>query len=90
MLLTHADWDHVLGVGMLPDARVIASRAAAERIASGDARESVEQEAAEFYMTVRSIGLLRVDQAVDLPRKPRWARGPRSSGRAGDTPLTAS
>lgn len=67
ILLTHADWDHVLGVPALPDARVIASTAASSRIASGAARESVEQEARGAYVAFGDLGLLRVDHAVEAP-----------------------
>ena len=41
LLITHADWDHVMGIGLLPDAQVWASQSAAERIRSGEARASV-------------------------------------------------
>jgi len=67
ILLTHADWDHVLGVPALPDARVIASAAAAARVVSGAVRESVEQEAREAYVTFGDLSLLRVDHAVEPP-----------------------
>jgi hydroxyacylglutathione hydrolase len=67
ILLTHADWDHVLGVPALPDARVIASSAAAARVASGAAREGVEESAREAYVTFGDLGRLRVDEAVEPP-----------------------
>ncbi len=67
ILLTHADWDHVTGIPALPDARVWASRTAAERISSGDARASVEKETAEFYIDYADLDRLRVDQVVDTP-----------------------
>src|SRR4051794_9577151 len=67
VLLTHADWDHVTGVGVLPDARVTASRGTLERIESGDAAESVVREGAEFYIEVDALDGLRVDQVLDLP-----------------------
>ena len=67
VLLTHADWDHVLGVPALPGARVTASAGAAERIRSGTAREDVERESREAYVTYGDLGLLRVDVAVEPP-----------------------
>jgi glyoxylase-like metal-dependent hydrolase (beta-lactamase superfamily II) len=67
VLVTHADWDHVMALGMLPDARVTASAAAADRIRSGRARESVEQETADMLVAHRAIDRLRVDQVVTAP-----------------------
>jgi hydroxyacylglutathione hydrolase len=67
VLLTHADWDHVMGVGVLPEARVTASRGALERIESGQARASIVKEAAEFYIDHAGLDHLRVDQVVDAP-----------------------
>ena len=67
VLLTHADWDHVLGLPALPDAEVTASRAAAARIASGEARTGVLTGTREFYVEFGDLDLLRVDRAVDPP-----------------------
>lgn len=67
VLLTHADWDHVMGVGVLPEARVTAGRGTLDRIESGQARASVEKEAAEFYIEYKALDQLRVDQVVDTP-----------------------
>jgi glyoxylase-like metal-dependent hydrolase (beta-lactamase superfamily II) len=67
VLLTHADWDHILGVPHLPDATVVASTGAAVRIESGDARSGAESSAREAYVTHGDLGALRVDQPVDAP-----------------------
>jgi glyoxylase-like metal-dependent hydrolase (beta-lactamase superfamily II) len=46
LLITHADWDHVCGISAFPRAPAIMSRGAADRIASGQAAESVVREGA--------------------------------------------
>ena len=69
VLVTHADWDHVMALGMLPGARVTASTAAAERITSGQARESIEKESVEAYVPYRDLGGLHCEQAVDPPAR---------------------
>lgn len=46
LLITHSDWDHVCGISAFPDAPAIMSRAAAARIASGQAAEAVTREGA--------------------------------------------
>jgi hydroxyacylglutathione hydrolase len=71
VLVTHADWDHVMGLGMLPDAQVTASRASAERIRAGAARAEIEREAAEFLIPHRSLERLHVEQEVDAPAEVR-------------------
>src|SRR5579871_3243466 len=60
VLLTHADWDHVLGIPALPDATVWGSRVAAERIATGEAAESLVNEAAEFCVEYADLAGLRI------------------------------
>jgi glyoxylase-like metal-dependent hydrolase (beta-lactamase superfamily II) len=67
VLVTHADWDHVMALGLLPDAEVVASAGAAERIASGEARESLEREAAEYYVEACDLDGLRVDRPIEPP-----------------------
>ena len=67
VLLTHADWDHVMGVGVLPEARITGSKGTAERIESGQARTSIESQAPEFYIEYAQLDRLRVDQVVDPP-----------------------
>jgi glyoxylase-like metal-dependent hydrolase (beta-lactamase superfamily II) len=71
VLVTHSDWDHVMALGLLPDAHVTASRAAAERIRSGVAREEIERETAEFLISHRAIERLHVEQEVDPPAEVR-------------------
>ena len=46
VLVTHADWDHVCGLYAFPGVPAIMSRGAGERIASGQAAESVVREGA--------------------------------------------
>ncbi|HEY2789310.1 MAG TPA: MBL fold metallo-hydrolase [Gaiellales bacterium] len=67
VLVTHADWDHVMALGMLPDVQVTASTAAAERIRSGAARTEIEREGAEVLLAHRGIERLHVEQTVDPP-----------------------
>jgi glyoxylase-like metal-dependent hydrolase (beta-lactamase superfamily II) len=67
VLVTHADWDHVMALGILSDAHVTASSAAAERIRSGTARTEVEREAGQMLVPYRSLERLHVDQTVDPP-----------------------
>jgi glyoxylase-like metal-dependent hydrolase (beta-lactamase superfamily II) len=71
VLVTHADWDHVMALGMLPDAQVTTSRASAERIRSGVARAEIERETAEFLIPHRSLERLHVEQEVDAPAEVR-------------------
>jgi glyoxylase-like metal-dependent hydrolase (beta-lactamase superfamily II) len=67
VLITHADWDHVMALGILSDAHVTASAAAAERIRSGQARADIEREAGALLLPHRSIERLHVEQEVDPP-----------------------
>jgi hydroxyacylglutathione hydrolase len=67
VLVTHADWDHVMGLGLLPDTQVTASSQAAERIRSGSARAEMEQEAGELLVPYRSLEKLHVEQEVHPP-----------------------
>jgi len=67
IVLTHADWDHVLGIGLLPDAQVVASRRTADRLALDGAREEIERKAAVFYIPLDGLERLRVDRVVDPP-----------------------
>jgi hydroxyacylglutathione hydrolase len=67
VLVTHADWDHVMGLGVLPDAQVTASNLAAERIRSGTARAKMELEAAELLVPHRGLEKLHVEQEVYPP-----------------------
>ena len=67
VLVTHADWDHVMGLGLLAQAEVVASAGAADRIGSGEVRRSVEREAAELYVEPFTLDGLRVDRPLQLP-----------------------
>ena len=48
LLVTHADFDHTCGIGYFPHAEVIAGRATAERIASGEAAAALEDQGPEY------------------------------------------
>jgi glyoxylase-like metal-dependent hydrolase (beta-lactamase superfamily II) len=67
VFVTHADWDHVMALGMLPDVQVTSSSAAAKRIRSGSARAEIEREGAEVLLAHRAIERLHVEQTVDPP-----------------------
>jgi glyoxylase-like metal-dependent hydrolase (beta-lactamase superfamily II) len=70
ILITHADWDHVMGIGLLPDAQVWASQSAAERIRSGEARASVETETRPFGVVLEGLDGMRVDEVVPANGEP--------------------
>jgi glyoxylase-like metal-dependent hydrolase (beta-lactamase superfamily II) len=59
VLITHADWDHVCGIGGFPDVEVAMGEETAEKVASGKADQSVRR-AAEHYGFVPA-GSPRVD-----------------------------
>ena len=67
VLITHADWDHVLGIPLLPEATVHAGQAAAERISSGEAWESVVRQSAPFCIPLDGLAPLRVDDVLVPP-----------------------
>jgi glyoxylase-like metal-dependent hydrolase (beta-lactamase superfamily II) len=67
VLVTHADWDHVMALGVLPDAPVTASIRAAERIRSGEARASIEKESVEAYVPYVALDALHCEQDVEPP-----------------------
>jgi hydroxyacylglutathione hydrolase len=67
IVITHGDWDHVLGIGLLEGARVTAGRLTADRLAAAGARAAVEDAAAEYYVECRDLEKLRVDRPVDPP-----------------------
>jgi hydroxyacylglutathione hydrolase len=67
VLITHADWDHVMALGVLPDAQVTASAGAAERIRSGEARASIEKESVEAYVPFVALDGLHCEQEVEPP-----------------------
>jgi glyoxylase-like metal-dependent hydrolase (beta-lactamase superfamily II) len=67
VLVTHADWDHVMALGVLPEAQVTASSGAAERICSGEARASIEKESVEAYVPYVALDGLHCEQEVEPP-----------------------
>jgi hydroxyacylglutathione hydrolase len=67
VLVTHADWDHVMALGVLPEAQVTASAGAAERIRSGEARASIEKESVEAYVPYVALDGLHCEQEVEPP-----------------------
>jgi hydroxyacylglutathione hydrolase len=67
VLVTHADWDHVMALGMLPEAHVTGSAPAAERIRSGVAKADIEKESVEAYVPYRAIDALHCEQEVEPP-----------------------
>jgi hydroxyacylglutathione hydrolase len=66
LLLTHADFDHVCGVGYVPEAVVWAGAATAERIRSGMAAEELAAAGAEWGIEWKTE--LRVDRVVEPGR----------------------
>ena len=63
VLITHGDFDHVCGIGFVPEAVVVASAATAERITSGTAAEELAAAGAEWG--VEWPAELRVDRVVE-------------------------
>jgi hydroxyacylglutathione hydrolase len=66
VLLTHGDFDHVCGVGYVPEAVVVAGATTAERIRSGTAAEELATAGAEWGIEWRAE--LRVDRVVEPGR----------------------
>jgi hydroxyacylglutathione hydrolase len=66
LLLTHGDFDHVCGVGYVPEAIVIAGTATAERIASGAAGDQLTAAGVEWGLAWPTG--LRVDRVVEPGR----------------------
>src|SRR4029078_11750623 len=77
VLVTHADWDHVMALGVLADAQVTASTGAAERIRSGEARASIEKESVEAYIPYVALDALHCEQECERPAD--VTRGPWSA-----------
>lgn len=63
LLLTHGDFDHVCGIGYVPEAIVVTGGATAERIGSGMAVEQLGVAGAEWGVTWPTE--LRVDRVVE-------------------------
>ena len=89
VLVTHADWDHVMALGVLPDAQVTASTGAALRIRSGEARESIEKESVEAYVPYVALDALHCEQEVDPPADAVLGPGAPSAVPGAATPTTA-
>jgi len=66
-LLTHADWDHIIGVGLLPDATVHGGAATAARIESGDAVARLRAAVGEYYLPADGVEGVRIDRVVPAP-----------------------
>ena len=64
ILITHADWDHVMGIGLFPAARVWAGEGSAERIRSGMARAEVEEQTRPYGVPYEALDKLRVDEVI--------------------------
>ena len=63
LLLTHGDFDHVCGIGYVPEALVVAGAATTERIRSGTAGEQLAAAGAEWGVTWPTG--LRVDRVIE-------------------------
>lgn len=62
VLATHADWDHVCGIGAFPDAIAAMGASTAEIVASGEPRDVISARAATYGLTI--AGEPRVDSAL--------------------------
>ena len=66
LLVTHGDFDHVCGIGYVPEAIVVAGAETAERITNGTAAEQLEAAGLEWAMSWPTD--LRVDRVVEPGR----------------------
>ena len=66
LLITHGDFDHVCGIGYLPEATVIAGAATAERVTSGTAAAELAAAGADWGLEWKRE--LRIDRVVDPGR----------------------
>jgi glyoxylase-like metal-dependent hydrolase (beta-lactamase superfamily II) len=64
VLATHADWDHVCGLSIFPDAVATMSEASAQRVASGEPALAIVEEARKFQVEV--AGSPRVDLVLEV------------------------
>jgi hydroxyacylglutathione hydrolase len=62
VLVTHADWDHVCGIGAFPDAVATMGARTAEIVAGGEPLEVIGKRAATYGLTIE--GVPRVDRAL--------------------------
>ncbi len=63
VLITHGDWDHVCGIGGLPDAAVAMGEETAAKVASGAAQKSVQRGVDAYGFT--PAGAPRVDRTFE-------------------------
>jgi glyoxylase-like metal-dependent hydrolase (beta-lactamase superfamily II) len=70
ILITHADIDHICGVGAMPDATVVMCERSAERVRDGSAGRDIVNEAAkwsmEFPWDVRVDRVVEADSRIDV------------------------
>lgn len=66
LLVTHGDFDHVCGIGYVPEALVVAGAATAERISSGTAADQLAAAGIDWGVTWPAK--LRVDRIVEPGR----------------------
>jgi glyoxylase-like metal-dependent hydrolase (beta-lactamase superfamily II) len=64
VLATHADWDHVCGIGAFPDAIAAMGASTAEIVASGEPGEVISARATTYGLTI--AGEPRVDSALAI------------------------
>ena len=62
VLITHADWDHVCGIGAFPDAIATMGTATAEIVAGGEPLKAIREAAATYGLQID--GVPRVDRAL--------------------------
>jgi len=64
VLATHADWDHVCGIGAFPDAIAAMGASTAEIVAGGEPGEVISAHATAYGLTI--AGEPRVDSALTI------------------------
>ncbi len=64
VLVTHADWDHVCGIGAFPDAIAMMGAGTAEIVAGGEPLEVIGKRAATYGLTIE--GEPRVDSVLSV------------------------
>ena len=64
VLVTHADWDHVCGIGAFPGAVAAMGERTAELVAGGEPLELIRKRAATYGLTIE--GEPRVDRALTV------------------------
>jgi glyoxylase-like metal-dependent hydrolase (beta-lactamase superfamily II) len=71
VLVTHADWDHVCGIGAFPGAVAAMGAATAEIVAGGEPRKVVSARAETYGLRIE--GEPRVDRALEVGSAQRAA-----------------